>query len=800
MQIDPRMVKWDEPVKPNIDARMVKWDEPVRKDSPKSKDGGLLAIVGNTAAGALRGAGSIGATLLAPLDVTSDLIAGKGFTLDSNRQRRADMDAALKMMGADPDSFAFKGGKLGTEIAGTLGVGGALAKPLVSVAPNLAAAISSGGMTAGGGGMATRMAGGAISGGASAALVNPDDATAGAVIGGAMPGVVKVAGLAGSKAAQAYRNATTPEKVKIAQKLAQTIGASKEEVIAALEQQGPEMLDGYRKTVPQIFQTPKLSQLQRTLKTAGVNALGDAERVQQAQMRQALNRVAPVDLTVQDAAARAGGAVQKFGVQARADATDVVRKAFDAVDPFGEARLMLPLQEMRAAQAKFLGPGTFGTGQRAAQAIQAAEDAGTVLLPAVKPSKQIASEGLAKAVRRAGGIKGKSGELRDLGIKQSGTTGLVNNRSGRDLDILAEEMAQRGYIGSADPDELLTALSESVGGRGPRISFDVSDDVLRGMSDAASGEAPGALRVSQAVPFATVQNLRSSIGEAAEQAAAKGANKEAAALRKMVEEIDSRVNKVAAGKTVDGEFFPKDIADQYRKALDLHAQKMQRFETGPQVGMFRKGADGQASIQGAEIPGKFFSGRRSQVEDMQAFKRLIGNREDLAAEMKRYAMTEGVSTSNAQGDLTSKFIDWMESRSGANAELFTKQELATIKEVGKAVDRQIKAESLGRVSGSDTAQKLASLNDYGMLDGRLTDLLANRIPYIGQFTGPMLSGLRQNAATQRNLLLGGLLNNPDEFAAALRYGSKAAPSLLDQSISRALPLTYRAAPVGLLGI
>ena len=82
----------------------------------------------NALQGALVGAGSIGATLVAPYDIVKDAIAGKGLSLESNRQRRADTEyAAKEFFGADPESLAFKGGKLGTEIAGTAGMGGALA-------------------------------------------------------------------------------------------------------------------------------------------------------------------------------------------------------------------------------------------------------------------------------------------------------------------------------------------------------------------------------------------------------------------------------------------------------------------------------------------------------------------------------------------------------------------------------------------------------------------------------------------------------------------------------------------------
>jgi hypothetical protein len=206
---------------------------------------------------------------------------------------------------------------------------------------------------------------------------------------------------------------------------------------------------------------------------------------------------------------------------------------------------------------------------------------------------------------------------------------------------------------------------------------------------------------------------------------------------------------------------------------------MNRFETGPQIGMFRKGADGQTAINGAEIPGKFFSGRRSQVEDMQAFKRLIGNREDLANELKRFATTEAASTGNVQGDLTSKYLKWLQSRSGASRELFTPNELATLKEVGKAVEKSIGAENLGRVSGSDTAQKLEALNNLGLLDSKVINILATKIPIVGSFTGPALAGLRETAGQTRNNALSKLLANPDDLVKALQPGTPQSNKLLE---------------------
>lgn len=162
---------------------------------------------GNFTSGLVRGAGSIGSTLLLPVDMAKDAIDGKGLSLESNRQRRADIDAGLQTMGAQPDSMLYKSGKLAGEVAGTAGVGGALANGAraVGVAPELVSAIGSGGMT-GGGSALTRAAGGSITGAGSAGLVDPKTAGTGALIGGALPGATQLAGKAGNALFNAAQN------------------------------------------------------------------------------------------------------------------------------------------------------------------------------------------------------------------------------------------------------------------------------------------------------------------------------------------------------------------------------------------------------------------------------------------------------------------------------------------------------------------------------------------------------------------------------------------------------------------
>jgi hypothetical protein len=135
------------------------------------------------------------------------------------------MDSGLQEMGAQPDSKLYQGGKLATEIAGTSGVGGFLAKGvgMLSQTPKavaLANALRTGGMTAGKtpglANMATRVTGGTLSGGAMAGLVDPNDAGTGAIIGGTMPPAFKVAGEAGKVLNNTGRAVLTNVGVKTA--------------------------------------------------------------------------------------------------------------------------------------------------------------------------------------------------------------------------------------------------------------------------------------------------------------------------------------------------------------------------------------------------------------------------------------------------------------------------------------------------------------------------------------------------------------------------------------------------------
>lgn len=181
----------------------------------KNLPGDIAQFGRDLGAGALRGFGSIGATLIRPFESGQD-----------NAQRRDAMDAALQQLGANPDSAAYGVAKVAGEIAGTAGVGSGIANTLRLVpgvaqsAGPLLSALETGGMSAGGAkglaGLGARVVGGAATGGATAGLVNPEYAGTGAAVGAIMPPAAMAAGKAAKAVGSALRSSVTPEVAQLA--------------------------------------------------------------------------------------------------------------------------------------------------------------------------------------------------------------------------------------------------------------------------------------------------------------------------------------------------------------------------------------------------------------------------------------------------------------------------------------------------------------------------------------------------------------------------------------------------------
>jgi hypothetical protein len=238
----------------------------LRLATPAGVAGALFSEEGrqdlkNAVAGGVRGAGSIGATILAPFE---------GMT--ANRERRASMDAALTGMGADTESLPFQGGKLATEIGGTYALPGAVGGQVAKIAPRLGAAITSGGFSTGQrvvpgvvnklADLAVRGAGGAIGGGMMAGAINPDDAALGAAVGGVIPVGAKVAGEVGNAIGSAVSRRSADKRA--VNKLAEVLGErGSNQAIADIQTHLPKGAEDIPLSAAAITRNPELAALEQ---------------------------------------------------------------------------------------------------------------------------------------------------------------------------------------------------------------------------------------------------------------------------------------------------------------------------------------------------------------------------------------------------------------------------------------------------------------------------------------------------------------------------------------------------------
>ncbi len=201
---------------------------------------------GNLLAGALRGAGSVGATVLLPADMINQKLRGDDFwSLKDNRKRRADMDKGLETMGAETDSSLYKGGKIISEIAGTAGIGGVLAKGAqgAGAAPRAVQALKTWGMSTGPkidgvskvSNALLRTGAGATTSASAGLVTNPEPShvAQNAAIGGVLGATVPVFGYTADKF-RAVKDAIKSSPGTIAVKAA---GDKTDDVIRALESQ-----------------------------------------------------------------------------------------------------------------------------------------------------------------------------------------------------------------------------------------------------------------------------------------------------------------------------------------------------------------------------------------------------------------------------------------------------------------------------------------------------------------------------------------------------------------------------------
>lgn len=229
--------------------------------------GGASQAALNLLAGAVRGAGSIGATLARPFE-----------SGEENNERRKGIDKNMEAIGAQPDSFMYGAGKVGTEVAGTLAVGGVAGKTAGAILPAgkattaIADGLATGGFRVGGatgvGGVTARVGTGAATGAAGAGLVNPDDATTGAVIGGVLPVAVKGIGTAANaltKGARHVAAAVSPKAAKsvAVERLGKALGDDASQVVADIGTHYPKGAEDIPLSAAAIARNPALAQMEQ---------------------------------------------------------------------------------------------------------------------------------------------------------------------------------------------------------------------------------------------------------------------------------------------------------------------------------------------------------------------------------------------------------------------------------------------------------------------------------------------------------------------------------------------------------
>lgn len=779
------------------------------------------SMVGDVLAGAVRGAGSIGATLLSPLDAFARKLGVQNEFIGRTDRREA-MDEALRGLGADTDSWSFKGGKLASEIAGTAGIGGVLAKPLMAAAPavsamapragealgRLGSAVSSGGSTVGAGGrpaadLALRTAGGAVVGGAAAGMVNPDDAVTGAVVGGALPGVLKAAGAAGSAVGSVFKG----KEKKAAEDLARALNLGDADAInSAVKKlrEAQELVPGSRPTVAQALQTPQSGVLQRVVSdSAGGSALRDTLASQNAARMAALEGVAPIAPNgVATARDELGRSIIKAAQSGDAAAKQRTRDLFNQV-PLDDASIYLPMDRITSAQSRYFGAGSFGDRSVVDEAVKTARGLGEQAIPAMQATTAPARgpQTLAQAVRKAGGIsiRDNSGLRGEVAGLRGDLKNLVRVNGGVSPAAMAERMYEAGYIADDSTDALFAALrGEALGDS----SYSIGDDLSRqfgAMRDAAMGDAPGAMTLPKLTTLREVQNYRSALGAQARKAAQAGDDKTAAALKEMRSAIDDRIDDVVRGDGAMDENLPIDWANKLSEALKAKREQVAQYRTGPQAELFRKGRDGAPTVQGGEAAALFWgSGRPGLADDVESFRRLIGDNPRLLGQFRSMVTTEGASTATAGGNLSSKFVKWVESTLPGLKKTFEPEEVKTLQRIAQDIKRAESAAAAGMARGSNTFQNASNALSLGLLDSPLVNMAANRIPLVGQFTGPILEGMRNTARQTKAQQMAGLLSNAGVAADSL--GGLLSPpgrvsGLLDATGDLTLPWLYRAAPV-----
>jgi hypothetical protein len=465
-------------------------------------------------------------------------------------------------------------------------------------------------------------------------------------------------------------------------------------------------------------------------------------------------------------------------------------------------RLKLPLDAMENAMSP-LGRGSVLPAKDARSVLQTANEIGTMKLPPIEPmkaGKAINSQSLEQAVRSEGGIRGGAGEIRDLGIKQSGTTGLVNNKSGKSADLLAQTMFERGFLPDADPATLFDALRNG-GGRKLFANDAVENNGFQRMSEANMGDLPEATRIPVSVPFAEYQRLRRDSGSLAAKVGERaGGETEAGVLNRfqglLAETADQAVDAGLNGSGLLGENMSPEFLRQYNSARALTKQNADLYKGGNNVSQILRKPSGQNyALSGNEITSKLWHGGEGLAGDVQSFKNVLNanNFNPAVSALQKHVLTDAASRTKASGSFGSALPNYVESRMPGMRELLTPDQLDTVTSVSKDIRNAEAAANVEGLRGSDTQAKITRALDAGMLEGPLAKTFAKYSTFHGVGGEMVRSKLAQMVMENKGKVIADLLANPKAAAQALHDADFV--QQIDTQTFRKLSATAKLAPV-----
>lgn len=767
------------------------------EDAPKKGN-----IPRDVLAGLVRGAGSIGATLLTPIDAAARAV-GIENSIIGRRDRREAMDGGLRELGADTESLAFAGGKIGSELAGTAGIGGVLAKgaQLAKAPQALVTALDTAGFKTGlatntlkqkAGNAALRAGAGAVAGGAGAGMVSPDDAELGAALGAVTPAAISALGRTGRAIGGMLKDD------KGAKELAAALGAKTPEEVAAVVERlrsgtNRILVPGSAPTVAQVLNTPRASVLERVVAAGpGGDDLQSAYKAQSEARMRMLGNIAPIDPNgFASARSDTGAAIAKFAREGDAAARARTSSLYQAV-PQDEAAIYLP--DLAGVRDKFYGPGAFADRGAVDKAVNAARQIGSMELPAIQPVTAGRQETtLAQAVRKAGGLSladnsGLMGELRGL---KGDTKRVVFAKTGKSPAEMAEKMFEAGYLPDDDAATLIDYLrKDATTGQ----VYSNASDLTRQFAAArdAGAELPGATVIPKKVTLGEFDRLRQDIGAEGRAAGLAGNARGAEAMKAMRGALDDRLNQVVAGDGAADEALPVDWLDKLAAARQSKVDQVQQFRTGPQANIFKQSAPGVYAKEGGEVAALFWGNRPGLKEDVQSLKKLIGDNPEIMGKFRSMVTTEGAAKASIGDELGQKFVQWADSTLPGLQEAFSPSQVRMIQRISQDIQRSSAAAKLGMGPGSNTYQNVSNAMGLGLLDSPVLNMVANRIPLVGSFTGPALEGLRETAKKARGARLSGLLSDAEIAADALSaigYAGEPGLGLLSVPLARTVPTT-----------